>query len=117
MLKDMLTKEERKLFSKKNINKIKKDDFAEYIAMYEAQLASLKSGYSPEVYKNPIIENIIDEMEIFVEEINEFYYTNVLGSYNVGKDPAPRDNIDEELTKTYIDDMKPIDRQITRELK
>jgi hypothetical protein len=70
----MLTKEERKLFSKKNINKIRREDFVEYIHMYEAQLDSLRNGYSPEVYQNPIVENIISELEALINDLNTYYY-------------------------------------------
>jgi hypothetical protein len=115
MQKQMLTKEERKLFSKKNINKIRREDFVEYIHMYEAQLDSLRNGYSPEVYQNPIVENIISELEALINDLNTYYYENIIP--NADKRKPIMDEVDRDLKDHLEDDLRPITREITKEYK
>ncbi|QEH61915.1 hypothetical protein SCHIN_v1c07200 [Spiroplasma chinense] len=111
MLERFLNKEEKKLFSHKNLKKIKKQDFFAYLEMEEALLESLKKKYRLDSIDNPITEEEIEKQERFVKRLNEYYYDVVLIDPKKGQDPLK--NLDKEFEKL----IKPYERIQRKQLK
>ncbi|AHB36500.1 hypothetical protein [Spiroplasma apis] len=95
MMKTFLNKEEKKLFSKKNIKKIKKEDFFSYLEMQETFLKSLKESYYGDNVDNEVTEKQIEKQEKYVADLNKYYYEVVLISEKSTKDPFQ--NLDKEF--------------------
>lgn len=74
MFKNFFTKEELKMFSKKGISKIKREDFYTYLEMEQAILDSLVSNYETSSYNNPLLEEKIEKQKGFVDSLNKYYY-------------------------------------------
>ncbi|AHI52977.1 hypothetical protein [Spiroplasma culicicola] len=104
MLERILNKEEKKIFSKKNLRKIRKEDFFTYLEMEEALLESLKVRYATDGNDNPITLSEIEKQERFVQRLNEYYYEVVLIDPKNGKDPMF--SLEKEVNKI----VKPLER-------
>ncbi|AOG60479.1 hypothetical protein SHELI_v1c05280 [Spiroplasma helicoides] len=103
MLEKFLNKEEKRLFSKKNLKKIRKEDFFAYLEMEESLLQSLKQKYNEDNFENPIVEDEIVRQEQYVKWLNEYYFEYVLVDPNKGKVP---NTLEEEFDKL----IKPIEK-------
>ncbi|ASP28282.1 hypothetical protein SCORR_v1c05100 [Spiroplasma corruscae] len=78
MIEYFLNKEERKAFSKANLNKLKKEDFFSYLQMEERVLDSLVNYYEINNKKNMILEMKIERQKNYVDRLNKYYYEVVL---------------------------------------
>ncbi|QBQ07733.1 hypothetical protein SGLAD_v1c05340 [Spiroplasma gladiatoris] len=104
MLEKFLNKEEKKLFSKRNLKRIKKEDFFSYLEMEESLLESLKSKLLTDDVKNPILEAEVENQQLFVDHLNKYYYEVVLLEPNTKTEEVKI--FEKELNKI----MKPINK-------
>lgn len=120
MIDKMLTKEEKKLFSKKTLNKIKRKDFFSYMSIQQSMLDSLVNSYDAKKFKNPIVEAHIEAQQKQVEILNEYYYDFILTStkqekgltlsQEFGKDFADFERTIELLERTTELEIKKIEK-------
>ncbi|QGS52005.1 hypothetical protein [Spiroplasma tabanidicola] len=104
MLEKFLNKEEKKIFSKKNLKKIKKDDFFSYLEMEQSLLESLIEKYQKDDIRNSIIEEEIEKQRDFVNKLNRYYYEVVL------LEPDTSTEEEKIFEKEYQKLIKPIKR-------
>ncbi|AGR41164.1 hypothetical protein [Spiroplasma taiwanense] len=100
MIEKFLNREEKKIFSKRYLNKIKKEDFFSYLEMEEALLESLKDKYKRDNYENKITEIKIMNQQEYVDKLNLYYYDVVLLNKNSSKS-------EEKITQEFDDLLKP----------